>query len=83
MVRDRTTLWLLACGVVGPLLMLGLFIATNVEANGAGGLGEVAGLLQRVSIVIGFAWIALLALRLVREPAATPIDQQPPRGVTA
>ena len=49
--------------------MLAVFVAANAGANGAAGLGDVAGLLQRVSVAFGFAWIALLAARLVRSPS--------------
>ena len=49
--------------------MLAVFVAANAGANGAAGLGDVAGLLQRVSIAIGFAWIAVLAGRLEQTPS--------------
>ena len=46
--------------------MLAFFLAANAAASGAAGLGDVAGLLQRVSAVVGLAWIAVLAATLVR-----------------
>lgn len=48
--------------------MLAVFVAANLGASGAAGLGDIAGALQRVAIVIGFAWIAALAARLVAAP---------------
>ena len=48
--------------------MLAAFVAANLGADGLAGLGDVAGALQRVAILIGFAWIAALAARLAREP---------------
>ena len=57
---------------------LAFFLAANAAANGAAGLGDLAGLLQRVAAVIGLSWIAVLATWLVRSSAraiawATPV----------
>ena len=46
--------------------MLVVFIAANVGANGVAGLDGVAGLLQRIAIVIGLAWLAAFAASLLR-----------------
>ena len=65
-VGDRGwTLYSIASGVG----VVAFFLAANAGANGAAGLGDVAGLLQRVSIAIGFAWIAVLAAWLMRTSA--------------
>lgn len=50
--------------VLTGILMVGFFVAFAVAASGQGGL---AGLLQRISISIGVAWMVLLALRLLRQ----------------
>lgn len=49
--------------------MLAFFLAANAAASGAGGLGDLAGLLQRVAAVIGLAWMAVLATWLVQSSA--------------
>jgi hypothetical protein len=51
--------------------MFGFFVAAIVGASGSAGLDGVAGWLQRASIAIGFAWIAMLALRYARAVSAT------------
>jgi hypothetical membrane protein len=43
--------------------MLAVFVAANLGASGVAGLGDIAGALQRVAILIGFGWIAALAAR--------------------
>jgi hypothetical protein len=47
-------------------VMLAFFVASTVAA-GNDGLRSVAGLLQRASIMTGWSWIAVLALRTMRE----------------
>jgi len=54
------------------LAMLVAFVLYAAGASGAGGLEPIVGLLERGSIVIGFAWIALLAFRFLRSPAVVP-----------
>jgi hypothetical protein len=54
--------------------MLAFFVAAIVGGNGGARLDSVAGWLQRISIVIGFAWIAMLVLRYTRELAPTKAD---------
>jgi hypothetical protein len=61
--RDR--LWTIYSRASG-LGMLGFFAAGLIGATGVGGLVSVAGWLQRISIAIGFVWIAMLALRHMR-----------------
>ena len=60
--------------LVTGVAMPAVFVAASAGANGSAGLAGVAGWLQRASIVIGFAWIALLAvpqLRDMRRPLPT------------
>jgi Protein of unknown function (DUF998) len=66
---DRPWMIYSTASAVGLLLF---YFAATVAASSAGSLNSVAGLLQRVSIGIGFAWIALLAARLMRTGAAIP-----------
>jgi hypothetical protein len=47
--------------------MRAVFVAASAGANGSAGLDGIAGWLQRASIVIGFAWIVLLAIRELGE----------------
>ena len=54
--------------------MLGFFVAAMAGASGSAGLDSVAGWLQRASISIGFAWIAMLALRYTRALAVARAD---------
>ena len=54
---------------------MGVDRLANVGANGGGALDSVAGWLQRVSIVIGFGWVAMLALRYARRPTTT-VDER-------
>jgi hypothetical membrane protein len=54
------------------LAMLVAFVLYTAGASGAGGLEPTAGWLERASIVIGFAWIAPLAIRFLRSPAVAP-----------
>jgi hypothetical membrane protein len=54
------------------LAMLVTFVIYAAGASGAGGLEPMAGWLERASVVIGFAWIALLAFHFLRSPAVAP-----------
>jgi len=64
---ERDPTWALYSLATG-LGMLIVFVAASADANGGDPAG-VAGWLQRASIVIGFAWIVLLARRFMRESA--------------
>ncbi len=65
---DRPWMIYSATSAVGLLLF---YFGATASAASAGPLHGVAGLLQRVSIGIGFAWITLLAAWLSRVGAAT------------
>ncbi len=49
------------------LLFLGGFVLTSQGFAQVPGLVDIGGLLQRVTIVIGWTWTTLLALRLLRK----------------
>ena len=54
---------------------IGMFVinaSTGASPGTAGMFPDVAGLLQRVAIILGLAWLALLSLHFVREPAVEP-----------
>ena len=46
--------------------MLASFVLTSMGLNQVPGLADIAGLLQRLTLGIGFTWIVLLALHLLR-----------------
>jgi hypothetical membrane protein len=71
---DRDPVWALY-SLASGLGMFVVFIAASADANGGDPAG-VAGWLQRASIVIGFAWIVLLARRFMRESAMA-ADEEP------
>jgi hypothetical membrane protein len=53
------------------IAMFGVFILARLGFRQTPGFADFGGLFQRITIIIGFAWIALLALRSLREkPAA-------------
>jgi hypothetical protein len=58
--------------IVTAILVVVFFIAADVAANA--GPNAPAGILQRLSIIIGWGWIALVALRLLGKEA--PMDVQ-------
>jgi hypothetical membrane protein len=60
--------------LVSGLGMLLLFVFYAAGAGGAGGLEAVAGWLERASIMIGFAWVALLAIHFLHSPVPAPRD---------
>ena len=72
----RTTAgrWSVAAGAG----MLVVFVAANISANGGPSLNGVAGLLQRVSIVSGFAWLIALGPALAAVGKAEPRVTAPP-----
>ncbi len=59
MTRQRLTTILLAGGLIGPT------VVSTLDERGVVP-NAPTGLLQRVAIVLGWSWIALLALRLLR-----------------
>jgi hypothetical membrane protein len=60
--------WAVSSAASG-LVMLVANAVTSAAPGTVGIVPDVAGLLQRVSIVSGLAWLALLSLRLLRELA--------------
>ena len=47
---------------------MGAFIPSSAGFGQAEGLVNLAGLLQRVTLIAGFGWLALLAVRFLRPP---------------
>jgi hypothetical membrane protein len=48
---------------------IGAFVLTSVGFAQTEGLVDVAGLLQRITIIIGWGWLSLLAVHLLRAPS--------------
>jgi len=61
-------LYSLASGVA----MLVAFVSYIVGTSGGDGVGLVPGWLERLSVLIGFLWVAALAAHLLRSPAPSP-----------
>jgi hypothetical membrane protein len=61
----RWSLYSLASGVA----MLITFVSYIVGTRGGDGVGQIPGWLERVSVAIGFIWVAALAIRLLRSSA--------------
>jgi hypothetical membrane protein len=62
------SLYSLASGVA----MLVTFVAYIVGTKGGDGVGQIPGWLERLSVVIGFVWIAALAAHLLHSSAPSP-----------
>jgi hypothetical protein len=54
-----------AYSVLTGFAMLAMFVLTSMGLNQVPGLADVAGVFQRVLLIIGFAWVALLAFRFM------------------
>lgn len=65
-VREGWSGWTVYSALSG-LATLGFFIASVAPTPG------LSGILQRVAIIVGWVWIALLAARLLRGAAAKPV----------
>ena len=68
--------WALYSVVTGVLVLVFFIASTTVSALDEGGVlpGSPTGLFQRIAIIVGWSWIALLAIRLLskmRSPIAT------------
>jgi Protein of unknown function (DUF998) len=64
--------------VASAVGMLAFYFAATASASSPGTIGNVPGLLQRLSIVIGFLWLTLLAARLMHmAPATTGVGSRP------
>jgi hypothetical membrane protein len=62
-VARKDTGWALYSVITG-IVMFSTFILTGFAFRRFFGLGEVAGLIQRVCVIVGFSWIALVSLHL-------------------
>ncbi|MFE3455591.1 DUF998 domain-containing protein [Nonomuraea sp. NPDC059194] len=62
--------WAFYSAATGVLIVIGFFLSGQAFAQ-AEGLVEIGGLLQRLTIVVGWGWLSLLAIRLrnTAEPA--------------
>jgi hypothetical protein len=57
--------------------MLGAFVAASMGFLQNPSLVSIAGVFQRLSIIIGMAWITLLAIHLLRTPATdSPMERE-------
>lgn len=59
--------WALYSGITGVVFTIG-FVLASLAFGQVPGLVEIGGLLQRLTITLGWIWLALLALHLLREP---------------
>jgi Protein of unknown function (DUF998) len=65
--------------VLSGVAFLGAFFVASIGFGQTEPLAEVAGLSQRVCVIIGWAWLTVLALRLLRQErrrAFSPFDAQ-------
>jgi hypothetical protein len=59
--RKGRTRWAVYSALSSALVVLG-FVLTIVAFNGTGNLSDVAGLVQRLTVLVGWTWLTLLAL---------------------
>ena len=59
--------WTTYSAVTG-VVVVGAFILSSAGFGQAEGLVNVAGLFQRVTLIVGFGWLTLLAVRFLRSP---------------
>lgn len=64
---DRRRGWAIYSFVTG-VVFLALFVVTSAGFSQQAGLVEYAGLLQRITVASGWAWLTLLAIDLLRRP---------------
>ncbi|WP_433414181.1 DUF998 domain-containing protein [Microtetraspora malaysiensis] len=55
--------WALYSAATGTLVVIGFFLSGQAFSQ-TEGLVEIGGLLQRLTITVGWAWLALLAVRV-------------------
>jgi hypothetical protein len=58
--------------LASAVAMLVAFVTYIVGTSGGDGVGLIPGWLERLSLVIGFLWVAALAAHLLRSPAPSP-----------
>lgn len=59
--------WSIYSILTGVAMFL-IFILARLGFRQTPGFADVGGLFQRITLIIGFAWIVLLALRFLRQP---------------
>jgi Protein of unknown function (DUF998) len=64
-----------AYSTINGLAMLTAFVLTSIGFNQVPGFADFAGLLQRLTIILGLTWIMLLAIHFLRTPTPATIDQ--------
>ena len=57
-----------AYSAVTGVVLVGAFILSSAGFGQTEGLVDVAGLFQRVTLIVGFGWLTLLAVRFLRSP---------------
>ena len=62
--------WAIYSAVSG-FVMLVSFVLASIGFAQAEGLADFGGLFQRISIIVGFGWLTLLAIHLLRAPSKT------------
>ncbi len=58
-----------ACGAIFAVA----FVLSSTAFNQAESLVEFGGLLQRITITVGWSWLTLLAAHLLRAPSEIPV----------
>ncbi len=58
--------------LLAGIAMFATFVLAGMGFQQSPGFTEIAGVFQRLSIIIGFSWIAFLALHLLRQKSPTP-----------
>ncbi|MGW5364108.1 DUF998 domain-containing protein [Actinopolymorpha pittospori] len=68
--------WAIYSAVTGALIVIGFFLFGQAFAQVAG-LVEIGGLVQRLTIAVGWGWVTLVAIRLhnTDEPAPTDVGR--------
>jgi Protein of unknown function (DUF998) len=69
--------WAAYSVATGSAFLVAMFL-TSAGFNQLDSLGELAGLLQRITVATGLTWLDLLSVRLLRN--ATPVPTAVPRG---
>jgi hypothetical membrane protein len=65
--------WAIYSAVTGVVFAAG-FVLTNLAFNQAEGLVEFGGLFQRITLIVGWGWLTLLAVHLLRSAPGPPAE---------
>jgi hypothetical protein len=69
---------LMAYSLASAIGMIAFFFAAFAVPGSQAGASDFAGLFQRISITVGWAWLTVLALMLLREPGRVRATQTAP-----